>query len=319
MTYWTDKRVLVTGGTGMVGSHVIEKLINSEAEVVTLTRSHDPKAYFFTERLSDRAILANGDIRDYRRIVEIIGKYEIEHIFHLAAQPIVTTALWDPFGTFQTNVSGTVSILEAARARSDIKSIVVASSDKAYGQSRKLPYVEEMPLCGGAPYEASKSCTDIMSTCYAKTYGMPIAVTRFGNIYGPGDLNLGRIIPGSILAGMNGETLKIRSNGKMIREYLYVGDVAEGYLQLAERIKLAAGEAFNFGSGEKLSVLEVVDLISKVMGKKIDTKILNIACNEIPEQYLSSEKIAKRIGWTAKHSFDEGLKKTIPWYKKIFG
>jgi len=317
--FWQGKNVLVTGATGMVGSHVSEALIGKGANVIAFTRSRDPRSYFFTEKLDSKAILAYGDLKDLARVQGAIGRYEAECVLHLGAQPIVGTASSNPLETFRANVVGTLNILEAVRRSPGVKSAVIASSDKAYGKSDKLPYTEDMPMGGEAPYEASKSCADLMSRSYAKTYGLPIAVTRFGNIYGPGDLNFNRIIPGAIKAGLTGTTLELRSDGKMVREYVHVKDVANGYLLLAESIGKAKGEAFNFGSGERLTVLQVVEKAGKALGKKVETRILNTAKSEIPEQYLSCEKAKKLLGWKAELGMDAGLKATIPWYTKLLG
>jgi len=315
--FWKEKKVLVTGATGFVGSHIIKKLVSYGTDVIALVRSQDPRSYFYSEGLDKKVINAYGDLKDHDRIYDIITRYEIETILHLGAQPIVGTAFVSPLETFRTNIEGTINVLEGARKSPLVKQIVVASSDKAYGKSEKLPYTEDMPLMGSAPYEVSKSCTDLISLSYAQTYGMPVTVTRFGNIYGPGDLNFNRIVPGAIKAALTNSVLNIRSDGKMIREYLYVEDVVNGYLMLAENIEKTKGEAFNFSSGERLKVIEVVEKIAKVMGKKIETKILNTAKNEIPEQYLSSEKVRKLLGWKAGYTFERGIEKTIPWYEKI--
>jgi CDP-glucose 4,6-dehydratase len=229
----------------------------------------------------------------------------------------VPTAIINPVETFETNINGTINVLESARSCKSVKGIIVASSDKAYGTSKELPYTEETALKGEFPYDVSKSCTDLLAQSYFKTYGLPLTIARFGNIYGAGDLNFNRIIPGTIKAGILNETLDIRSDGKMVREYLYVKDVADGYLMLCENINKSNGEAFNLSSGLKLSVIEVIEMISKIMGKKVKYKILNVAKNEIYEQYLSTEKIERFFDWHTKYSFEEGIKETIEWYEKI--
>ncbi len=317
INFWTDKNVLVTGGAGLVGSHIVEELLKNNANVVVTLRSKNPKSYFFTEELDKKTILANGDLKDFKRIRDIISKYEIEYIFHIGAQPIVTTAVINPVETFETNINGTVNILESARLCELISGIVIASSDKAYGASDELPYTEETPLKGVFPYDVSKSCTDLIAQSYYKTYDLPITIARFGNIYGSGDLNFNRIIPGAIKAAILNETLKIRSDGKMSREYLYTKDVADGYLRLCEKINRSKGEAFNLSSGLKLSVIDVVKRISQIMDKKIDYEVLNIAKNEIYEQCLSTEKIERFFNWRTKYLFEEGIKETVEWYKKI--
>ncbi|PKP60228.1 MAG: sugar dehydratase [Candidatus Altiarchaeales archaeon HGW-Altiarchaeales-2] len=317
LDFWKGKNVLVTGGNGLVGSHVVEELLKNNANIISTIRSKNPKSYFITENLNKRTILAYCDLKDFKRIHDVISKYEIGYIFHIGAQPIVPTAIVNPIETFETNINGTINILESARLCNSVKGIVVASSDKAYGKSDKLPYTEEMPLKGDFPYDVSKSCTDLVTQSYFKTYDLPITIARFGNIYGPGDLNLNRIIPGAIKSALLDETLDIRSDGKMIREYLYVKDVADGYLMLCENINKSKGKAFNLSSGLKLSVIEVIERISKIINKKINYKILNIAKNEIYEQYLSTEKVEKFFGWKTKYSFEDGIKETVKWYKKI--
>lgn len=315
--FWKGKIVLVTGATGLVGSHTVEKLVSAGADAIALVRSKNPKAYFYSQGLDGKAISAYGDLKDFARVWDVITRYEVEYVIHLGAQPLVTTALANPLETFRDNVDGTLNVLEAARLSPLVKGVVVASSDKAYGKSDKLPYTEDMPMRGEAPYEASKSCTDIVALAYAKTYGMPVSVARFGNVYGPGDLNFSRIVPGAIKAGLLDQQLEIRSDGKMVREYIYAGDVADGYLLLAQSMAKAKGEAFNFGSGERLSVLEVVEKVGLALGRRVRTKILDNAKNEIPEQYLSSEKAKKALGWKSQIGFEKGIGLALPWYKKF--
>lgn len=315
--FWEEKNILVTGANGLVGSHIVKKLSLTTAKIIALIRSKDPKAYFYSQGLDEKTTIVYGDLKDFNKMCNVIARYEIEYVLHLGAQPIVTTAFFNPLETFRTNINGTINILEATRKLSTIKAVIIASSDKAYGKKEKLPYTEDMALKGESPYEVSKSCADLISLSYAKTYGLPVAVTRFGNIYGPGDLNFNRIVPGTIKAGIRDTVLDIRSNGKTIREYLYVEDVVNGYLALIENIEKTKGEAFNFGSGERFTVLEVVKKIGKIMNKKIKTRILNSAQNEIPEQYLCAQKVKDRIGWNAEFKFEKGLEKTIPWYEKF--
>jgi len=315
--YWNGRNVLITGANGMVGSHISKRLVNNGANVVSLIRSKNPKSYFYEQGIDQKCIVAYGDLKRFDRILDIVTRYEINVILHLGAQPIVGTAFFNPLETLRSNIDGTINVLEASRQAS-VQSIVVASSDKAYGKSDTLPYVEEMPMKGVAPYEVSKSCTDMLSLSYAKTYGMPVAVTRFGNIFGPGDLNFNRIIPGAIKAGCTDSTLDIRSDGKQIREYLYIEDVVDGYITLAENIKKAGGEAFNFSSGERLSVTDAIKKVGNVMKKEIRMNILDQAKSEIPVQYLSSSKVEKLLGWKSKFSFEKGIEATVPWYRKVF-
>lgn len=317
MNFWKGKHVLVTGGAGLVGSHIAEELSTNGATVIVLDKEIDPRSYFVTQGLDKLAVQAFGNLKDYKRVFDVISKYDIEYIFHMGAQAIVPTSFINPLETFETNLMGTVNVLESARHVHSVKGIVVASSDKAYGHSEKLPYTEEMSLNGKSPYDASKSCTDIIAQSYATVYNLPVAIARFGNIYGPGDLNFSRIIPGAIKACLFGEALEIRSDGKMIREYLYVKDAVDGYLTLCQNIEKSRGEAFNLSSGDKLSVLEVVEKVSHAMGKKIDCRILNKAKCEIPEQYLSTKKIERFFGWKTKYPMEKGLKETVEWYMGV--
>lgn len=311
-----NKNVLVTGGTGLVGSHLVEKLINIGANVVVLFRESNPKSYFSSRTLQNYAVLANGDLKNFQRVFDIIVKHEIEYVFHIGAQAIVTTGYYNPYETFETNVMGTVNILESARLYGKIKGIIVASSDKAYGKTVEK-YTEDFPLKGEHPYDCSKSCTDLIANTYFKTYGLPISIARFGNIYGEGDLNFNRIIPGLINSLIKNKVFDIRSDGKMIRDYVYVKDVVDGYILLAESIEKVAGEAFNFSSEDNLSVLELVSKIESILGKKVDYKILNIAKNEIPFQMLDYSKAQRILKWSPKYNLEIVIPRVYEWYKKI--
>lgn len=330
------KNILVTGGAGFVGSHLVEELIKLKANVVVVDINLDKHSYLFTENLHKKSTVINLDICDYKKLLSLIKKYKIEFIFHLAAQALVENAYEDPKYTFENNTVSTVNILEAVRNNPQIKGLVVASSDKAYGKLAKTPavnanilhkartagvnlklgkYIETDPLSGDHPYDTSKSITDLMSTTYYKTYKIPVVVTRFGNIYGEGDLNFSRIIPGAMKSLIKNKELKIRSNGKYVRDYLYVKDVVAGYLLLAQNIEKVKGEAFNFGSDDTLKVMEVIKVIEKALNKKINYKIINTAKNEIPYQSLDYSKIRKTLGWTPKENIKSTTKKIFDWYK----
>jgi CDP-glucose 4,6-dehydratase len=315
--YFVGKNVLVTGATGLVGGHITERLIEQGANVFITCRSNNPKSYFSEKKLSQKVVSANCDIKDYNRVFDIISKYEIEYVFHVAAQPIVPTAFINPREALEVNIMGTVNILEAARHCPNIKGIVVASSDKAYGKKCDNA-TESESMAGDHPYDVSKSCTDLIARTYAKTYNLPIAVSRFGNIYGPGDLNINRIIPGIMKAIIFNETIEIRSDGTFIRDYVYVKDVADGYIVLMENIEKNKGEAFNFSSGYNLSVLDLIEKISKVTGKKCEYKILDNQKNEIPKQSLNFEKATKILKWKPKYTFEEGIIETHGWYNNYF-
>jgi len=283
-----NKTILVTGGTGFVGSHLVEELIDQGANVITTYQSLDPKSYFFTQKLDKKTVLAPVDIVNFERIFDLITKYEVDFIFHLAAQPLVEAAYYHPRRTLDSNISGTTNILECARLYPRIKGVIVASSDKAYGKLSKSKYVESDSLRGDHPYEVSKSAADLIAYSYYKTYGVPVVITRFGNIYGEGDLNYSRIIPGIMKSLIKDEVLSIRSDGKYVRDYLYVKDVVRGYLMLANNIREVKGEAFNFGSDDTFSVLELIRIVEKSLKKKLKYKILDKAKNERKREIISS-------------------------------
>jgi CDP-glucose 4,6-dehydratase len=313
------RNVLVTGGTGLAGAHLIEALLAQQPnKIVTTIRTQDPFSYFFMRNLDQQVVLAHCDIRDYSRLVDVITKHDIEVIFHLAAQPIVQSAYRFPREVIDSNVMGTSNVLEAARISGQVKAVVVASSDKAYGASEVLPYKEDTPLEGLHPYDMSKSATDLLTRSYYKTYGLPVVVTRFGNIYGPGDDNFNRIIPGVIKALVHDEPFEIRSNGKLIREYLYVKDVAQGYIAAANAIDTVKGEAFNFGSKHIYSAIDIAKLVMQVYGKEVPIKILDIAKNEIPEQRLDFSKAKELLHWNAEANLTTAIQETIQWYKEYF-
>ena len=320
MGYWKDRKVLVTGATGLMGSWLTAKLLKEGALVTAIVRDSAPASELNLSGNIKKISTVNGDITDYQVMLRAFNEYEIQNCFHLAAQTIVGTASRSPISTFEANIKGTWTVLEAARNSKLNPHIVVASSDKAYGDQEKLPYTEDMPLKGTYPYDASKSCTDIISFSYAKTYGMPVAVSRFANLFGGGDLNFSRLIPGTMLWLLKNEPIIIRSDGNFRRDFLYVEDAAEAYLTLAEQMEKrdVNGEAFNFGNGEPIKVIDLVKKIIKVTGKNVPIKIENTAKHEIKDQYLSSEKSSRILGWQPSHSLDSGLKKTYEWYEKHY-
>ena len=312
-----QKKVLVTGGTGFVGGHLVEELNKQKAEVTVIYQSLDSKSYFNSSGLFSSTNMEQVDLINFEKVFDVVTKFEIEYIFHLGAQALVDVAYFNPRRTYESNVMGTVNVLDAARLYPNIKAVIVASSDKAYGKVGKIKYTEEMALKGDHPYEASKSATDLIAQSYFHTYNLPVAVTRFGNIYGEGDLNYSRIIPGTIQSIINHKTLKIRSNGKFVRDYLYVKDVVNGYLLLASNIKKVKGQVFNFGSKDTLSVLEILKIIEKKLQIKINYKILNNAKNEIPYQSLDYTKINKLLGWQPSYDVNSTIEHIFNWYKHI--
>lgn len=266
-----------------------------------------------------RITVVHGDVENLELVERAINEYEIDTVFHLAAQTIVGTANRSPISTFETNIKGTWNVLEACRRISTVKAVIVASSDKAYGDQKVLPYDETTPLQGTHPYDVSKSCADLISYSYYKTYGLPVCITRCGNFYGGGDLNFNRLIPGTIRAILKNEKPTIRSDGTLIRDYVYVKDGADAYILLAEKMRelKIAGESFNFSNEDKHTVKDIVDKISKIMGSKLEPVILNEAKNEILHQYLSAKKARKTLDWKPKYTVEEGLKETIEWYKNF--
>jgi CDP-glucose 4,6-dehydratase len=309
------KNILITGGAGFIGGHLVEKLINLKAKVFVIDIKIEQKSYFAQNKLEKKCKFNFLDIRNKKKVEEYFNKNKIDYIFHLAAEPIVERAYENPFDTFETNIMGTVNILEEVRKNKQIKSIIVASSDKAYGKTNKA-YIEEYSLKGDHPYDVSKSCMDLICQTYYKTYGTPVIITRFGNVYGEGDVNSSRIIPGICEAIIKNKTLKIRSDGTYIRDYLYVEDVVGGYILLLKKFNNIKGEAFNFSSRDKLSVLQLVSKFEKVLNKTIIYKILNNAKNEIPYQHLNDAKIRK-LGWKNNFTLDNSLMNVLAWYRSI--
>lgn len=317
MSTLTNTNILVTGGDGLVGSHLVEALLQRKpAKLVVLSRDRDPQSYFFASGFEKQVTLAYGDLKDKERIFDIVTKYEIDYIFHLGAQAIVHTAFINPYETLMSNIMGTTHILEAARLSPRIQGVVVASSDKAYGKDC-ISASETHELRGDHPYDVSKSCTDLIAQAYTRTYGVPVAISRCGNIFGPGDLNFNRIVPGAMKAIIKNENLEIRSNGEFIRDYVYVKDVVAGYILLAENIERVKGEAFNFSTGYNYSVLELLKKIEEVLGKKIQFSIHNTQHNEIPEQSLNYEKAVNVLGWKPIISIEGALTETLGWYTEF--
>lgn len=310
--------LLITGGAGLVGSHLIEALLAKYANLFVVVRSLDPNSYFASKKFHQKVSLISADLNNAQRIKEIVGQYEIDYIIHLGAQAIVHTAYLNPLQTLQTNIMGTVHVLEAARSFPKIKGVIVASSDKAYGKMKKNSYKETDPLQGDHPYEVSKSATDHITQMYFKTYGLPVVITRFGNIFGPGDLNLNRLIPEMCRCILTKQTLDLRSDGTFRRDYLYVKDVVNGYLKILKKFNQVKGEVFNFGSADNLSVLGVIKKSQKILGCKIPYKILNIQKNEIPIQSLQYVKAKRLLGWKPNYTFAKGLVPTFVWYQRYF-
>ncbi|MFP5203366.1 MULTISPECIES: GDP-mannose 4,6-dehydratase [Bacillus] len=318
--FWNGKNVFVTGCTGLLGSYLVKELIDQGANVTGLVRDQVPRSNLYQGSQFEKMNVVQGALEDMQTIERALGEYEIDTVFHLAAQAIVGVANRHPVSTFEANILGTWNVLEACRRQPLIKRVIVASSDKAYGDQEQLPYDEDMPLNGKHPYDVSKSCADLISHTYYNTYGLPVCITRCGNLYGGGDLNFNRIIPQTIQLVLEGKAPEIRSDGTFIRDYFYIEDAVKAYLLLAEKMeeKGLAGEAFNFSNEIQLTVLELVDKILKAMGSELKPRILNQGTHEIKHQYLSAEKARKLFDWKPDYSIDEGLEKTIEWYREFF-
>ncbi len=317
-SHWRDRSVLVTGASGFLGAWLVRDLLGAEANVVCLVRDWVPQSELFRSNIIEKVSTVRGDIADQGLLERLLGEYEVEVVFHLAAQTIVGIANRNPVSTFSANIEGTWSLLEACRRSPKVASIVVASSDKAYGEQEVLPYTEAMPLQGKHPYDVSKSCADLIAQSYAVTYALPVAITRCGNFYGGGDLNWNRVVPGTIRSIFRDEQPLIRSDGQFVRDYFYIEDAAAAYMLLAERLSqdpALRGSAFNFSNESQLSVLEIVKLISAKMGFSREPRILNEACNEIRHQYLSAERARTVLGWKPQFTIEEALERTISWYR----
>jgi len=319
--FWRDRPVFVTGGAGLLGSWLVRRLVDAGADVVCLVRDWVPQSELVRSGLWDRIKVVRGDLLDRDCLERAIGEYEVDTVLHVAAQAIVGIAQRNPISTFESNIQGTWNLLEACRRSTLVKSIVVASSDKAYGAQEVLPYDETTPLDGRGPYEVSKSCADLIAQSYAASYGMPVTITRCGNFYGGGDLNWNRIVPGTIRSVVRGERPVIRSDGKFIRDYFYVEDGAAAYMMLAEKLHCRPdlyGHAFNFSNEIEVTSLGLVNRILRAMDSDATPLVLNEASNEIRNQSLSASKARTMLGWSPLFELDEGLTRTISWYREYF-
>ncbi|TCO79062.1 GDP-mannose 4,6-dehydratase [Marinisporobacter balticus] len=318
--YWKNKKVFITGATGFLGSYLAKELIDLGANVTALRRDFVANSNLYTMDYEKKINWIQGSLEDIQVLERALSEYEIDTVFHLAAQAIVGIANNHPSSTFEANIRGTWNILEACRRSTLVKNIIVASSDKAYGDQLKLPYNENMPLQGKHPYDVSKSCADLIAQSYYHTYKLPVCITRCGNLYGGGDLNFNRIIPQTIKCILHDEAPIVRSDGTFIRDYFYVEDAVKAYLLLAEKMEVLNlyGEAFNFSNEIQLTVLELVEKILKIMDSKLEPTILNQGDHEIKHQYLSAEKARKILKWQPAFDIDEGLRRAIGWYRSYF-
>jgi CDP-glucose 4,6-dehydratase len=321
--FWQNRRVLLTGATGMIGSWLVKELLAAGCQVTAFVRDNDWQSELYRSRDIERVRVVSGSLEDFCALERAVNENEIQTVFHLGAQTIVSTAERSPLSTFESNIRGTYNLLEACRLHRDlIEQIVIASSDKAYGEQQVLPYTEEMPLSGRHPYEVSKSCADMIAQSYHHTYHLPLAITRFGNVYGGGDLNWSRIVPGTIRSCLRGERPVIRSDGQFIRDYIYVKDVARAYLRLAERLGDArvSGQSFNFSTETPLSVFELVNAIRRVMNcEHLEPDVRDSARGEIRAQALSAAKAREALGWQPGYTLESALAETVSWYRAFLG
>lgn len=320
-SFWIDRPVLVTGATGLVGGWLVGRLVDAGADVTALVRDWAPRCELARSGLMEKIKIVRGDMRVRDDLERTLGEYEIDTVFHLAAQTIVGIANRNPVSTFESNIQGTWNLLEAVRRSPSVRQTILASSDKAYGDQEILPYDESTPLQGRHPYDVSKSCADLIASTYAQTYGTRLAVTRCGNFFGGGDLNFNRIVPGTIRSVIRGEPPVIRSDGLFVRDYFYVKDGAAAYMLLAERLAedpLLSGQAFNFSNQIRVTVLDLVHTILNRMGSDLAPDVRNEASNEIREQCLSAAKARARLGWRPLYDLETGLDETIGWYRDYF-
>lgn len=323
MTGWAGRRVLVTGATGMIGSWLVKELLGDGARVVAFILDLDPQSELVRSGDIHRTAVVNGALEDLRAVERAVAVHEVDTIFHLGAQTLVEAAHRSPLSTWEANVRGTWNVLEACRLHAGlVERIVVASSDKAYGETEELPYTEETRFAARNPYEVSKACADLIARSYHHTYGLPVTIARCGNVFGGGDLNWSRIVPGTIRSLLDGERPLIRSDGTYARDYLYVKDVVRAYTDLASALDRdgIGGSAFNFGTEQPLTVLEMVTAIKRLMGRdEVEPVIEDRAVGEIHDQWLSPRRAREVLGWAPRYSVDEGLAATIDWYRDFLG
>jgi len=319
--FWRDRPTLVTGATGLVGSWVVRRLLELEADVVCIMRDWAPESELVQADLIGKTSLVQGDVLDQALLERVLGEYEVDTVIHLAAQTIVGVANRNPISTFESNIAGTWRLLEACRRSPLVRQVVLASSDKAYGDQETLPYTEATALAGRHPYDVSKSCADLIAQSYASTYGTPVVITRCGNFFGGGDLNWSRIVPGTIRSVLRGQAPVIRSDGTSLRDYFYVEDGAAAYLLLAERLAQEPplrGQAFNFSNETPVTVIDLVEKILRMMGSRLTPEVRGEAPNEIREQFLDASKARTTLGWRPVFTLDAGLRRTIDWYRSAF-
>jgi len=313
------KRALVTGGHGFVASHLARALLERGDSVTVLDLPPPPLSGLTLQGVAPEIELVEADLCDAQQVGATIETSEFDVVFHLAAQTLVGPAMADPAATFEANVRGTWTLLEACR-RADVPAVVVASSDKAYGPNEQLPYREDMQLRPASPYEASKAAADAIALSYRPAYGLPVAVTRFANVYGGGDLNFSRLVPEAVVAVLDGRRPAIRSDGSPERDFLHVDDAVAAYLAIEHAVGAggpAAGEAFNAGGERPHSVAEVVGAIAEIAGAGLDPEYgPDNPAGEIDRQFVDSAKLRKLSGWEPAVGLRDGLTRTLEWYRQ---
>lgn len=318
--FWQDRRVFITGASGLVGGWLVQDLLKRGADIVALVRDWVPHSRFIAGDMLQKVTTVRGDLSDSRTLERVLAEYEIRSVIHLAAQTIVPIANKNPLSTFESNIAGTWNLLEACRHVKSISSVVIASSDKAYGEVKHLPYHETMPLQAIYPYDVSKACADMIALSYARSFDLPVAITRCGNFFGGGDLNWNRLIPGTVRAIIRGQKPIVRSDGRLVRDYIYVEDAVSAYITLAEQLDSRPelrGEAFNFSNETQRTVLELTRAILDMMESNLQPLVQGQNSGEIEKQYLSSKKANDLLNWKAQYGLTEGLRKTISWYQNF--
>jgi CDP-glucose 4,6-dehydratase len=310
--------VLVTGAYGLLGSWLVKELLERGARVCVVRRDQPARSALVTMGLEDDVDVVDGDVRDEELVTRTLAEYDIGGVFHLAAQTIVPTANHSPISTFETNIRGTWTVLEASRLHG-VERVIVASSDKAYGRHAELPYREDFALQARYPYDVSKAATDLLARSYWHTWQVPVAVTRFANLYGGGDANPSRLVPEAITAALNGRPPVVRSDGSPERDFLYVEDAVDAYLAIWGALGdgKAAGEAFNAGGGRPRRVGEVVELICRLAGTDVEPDIRGqgTPSGEIDRQWVDFTKLTDQTGWMPRVDLEEGLGRAIEWYR----
>jgi CDP-glucose 4,6-dehydratase len=319
--FWQDRRVFVSGVTGLVGAWTVKSLLKRGAHVIGLVRDQVAGTELIRSGDMEQIDIIRGSVGNCRLLERALAEYEVQTVLHLAAQTIVGTAKRSPLSTFESNIKGTWSVLEGARRCGTNPQVIIASSDKAYGEQAALPYRETAPLRARHPYDVSKACADMLALTYHQTYGLPVCVTRCGNFFGGGDLNWNRLIPGTIRSIVRGQRPVIRSDGTYVRDYFYVKDGAEAYLHLAECMANqpeVVGQAFNFSNELQVTAEEMVCLLLQLMGSDLEPDIRGEALHEIKHQYLSAAKAREMLGWRPRFHLDEALVETVAWYRAYF-